>query len=102
MIGHMVYFTLNDSSPGKALELVAACRKYLSGHPGEAFFAAGTRAADFARDVNEVDWDVSLHIVFRTKADHDHYQDAPRHQQFIAENKANWQRVRVFDSELAG
>ena len=102
MIGHMVYFTLHDNSPAKTREMVAACEKYLRGHPGEVFFAAGVRAPDFVREVNVVDWDVALHVVFRTKADHDRYQDAPRHQQFIAENKPNWKRVRVFDSELAG
>jgi hypothetical protein len=100
MIGHMVYFTLHDNSPAKAREMVAACENYLSKHPGEAFFAAGVRATAFVRDVNVQDWDVSLHIVFETKADHDRYQDAPRHEQFIAENKANWKQVRVFDSEV--
>jgi hypothetical protein len=101
MIGHMVYFTLHDNSPAKAREMVSACQKYLSGHPGEVFFAAGLRATAFSRDVNVQDWDVALHIVFQTKADHDAYQDAPRHLQFIEENKANWKQVRVFDSELA-
>ena len=28
----------------------------------------------------------------------DRYQAAARHQQFIEENKANWLKVRVFDS----
>jgi hypothetical protein len=100
MIGHMVYFTLKDNSPAKARELVGACEKYLMDHPGEVFFAAGVRAAEFTRDVNVQDWDVALHIVFRTKAEHDAYQDAPRHQEFIEENKANWKQVRVFDSEV--
>lgn len=100
MIGHMVYFTLHDNSPAKVRDMVAACEKYLSDHPGSVFFAAGSRATAFTRDVNVQDWDVALHIVFKTAADHDVYQDAPRHQQFIAENKANWKLVRVFDSEL--
>jgi 2-hydroxychromene-2-carboxylate isomerase len=100
MIGHMVYFTLKDNSTAKAREMVTACETYLTGHPGEVFFAAGVRATDFARDVNVVDWDVALHIAFNTKADHDAYQHAPRHNQFIEENKANWKQVRVFDSEV--
>jgi hypothetical protein len=29
---------------------------------------------------------------------HDHYQEHPRHKQFIAEQQKNWKRVRVFDS----
>ena len=101
MIGHMVYFTLNDNSDAKVKELVGACEKYLSKHPGETFFAAGSRAKEFAREVNVQDWDVALHIVFRSKADHDRYQDAARHKQFIEENRANWKQVRVFDSQFA-
>ncbi len=100
MIGHMVYFTLKDNSPAKARELVLACETLLTKHPGEKFFGTGTRAKSLARDVNVQDWDVALHIVFETKADHDRYQDAPRHKQFIDENVANWKQVRVFDSEV--
>jgi hypothetical protein len=102
MIGHMVYFTLNDNAPAKVQSLVDACNKYLSKHPGEVFYAAGPRGKAFARDVNVQDWDVGLHLVFKTKADHDKYATAPRHLQFIEENKATWKQVRVFDSELSG
>jgi hypothetical protein len=101
MIGHMVYFQLTDNSPENVRKLVDACDKQLSGHPGEAFYSAGPRAKEFNRPVNDQDWDVALHIVFQTKADHDRYQEAPRHLQFIEENKANWKKVRVFDSQLA-
>jgi Stress responsive A/B Barrel Domain len=101
MIGHMVYFTLADNSPAKVQALVAACDKYLSKHPGEVYYAAGPRAKEFTRDVNDQDWDVALHLVFKTKADHDKYQDAARHKQFIDENRAGWKKVRVFDSLLA-
>lgn len=98
LLAHDVYFTLKDNSPAAKDRLVAACKKYLSGHPGEVFFAVGTRALDLKREVNDQEFDVALHIVFRTQADHDRYQQAERHQQFIAENRDNWKRVRVFDS----
>ena len=75
--------------------LLAACRKYLVDHPGMVSFACGTLAVDHVRDVNDRDWDVGLHIVFTDKAAHDQYQDAPRHHQFVAESKPNWQRARV-------
>ena len=58
--------------------LLAACRKYLVDHPGIVSFACGTLAVDHAREVNDRDWDVGLHIVFTDKAAHDQYQDAPR------------------------
>src|SRR5262249_29738972 len=98
LISHDVYFSLKDNSPAAQEELVAACKKYLSGHPGEVFFAAGTLAKEFDRPVNDRDFDVALHIVFKDKAAHDQYQDAARHKQFIEENKENWKKVRVFDS----
>jgi hypothetical protein len=101
MIGHMVYFALKDNSPAAKDKLVAACKKYLSKHPGEVYFGAGTLVDDLNRPVNDRDWDVALHIVFADRKAHDQYQDAKRHQQFIDENKDNWKKVRVFDSQVA-
>jgi hypothetical protein len=98
MVAHMVYFDLKDSSAAARAKLVSDCHKYLRKHPGVVFFAAGTMADDFNRDVNVRDFHVSLHLVFKTKADHDRYSTAPAHLQFIKENSANWARVRVFDS----
>jgi hypothetical protein len=93
-----VYFTLNQSTPEAKKKMVEACKKYLAKHPGEVFFAAGTRVEDLKREVNDQDFDVALHIVFQDRASHDKYQDAPRHKQFIEENQAGWKKVRVFDS----
>lgn len=98
MLSHDVYFSLKDNSPAAKKKLVDACKKYLSGHEGEVFFAAGTLAESLKRDVNDLQFDVALHIVFKDIAAHDKYQDAKRHQQFIDENKDNWKKVRVFDS----
>lgn len=98
LLSHDVYFTLKDNSVDARNKLVVACKKYLSHHPGEVFFAAGTRAEEFDREINDRDFDVALHIVFKDKAAHNKYQDAERHKQFIAENKDNWKKVRVFDS----
>jgi hypothetical protein len=98
MVGHMVYFQLNDSTPANQQRLVDACKKYLTNHPGQVFFGVGLRGEAFARPVNDREWDVGLHIIFQTKADHDRYQDSERHVRFVAENKANWKKVRVFDA----
>jgi hypothetical protein len=98
VLAHDVYFTLKDASPASTQALVAACRKYLSGHEGAVFFAVGTRAGGMKRDVNDQAYDVSLHVYFRDEAAHDVYQGHARHKQFITENEANWKKVRVFDS----
>jgi hypothetical protein len=98
LLAHNVYFTLKDRSPAARQRLLEACRKYLSGHPGTVFFAAGTLAEGLNRPVNDRDFDVALHVIFRAQAAHDAYQVAATHQQFIRENQDNWARVRVFDS----
>lgn len=98
-LAHCVFFTLDEASPTARQRLIAACQRYLTGHPGEVSFSVGT-VSDLARSVNELDFDVALHIVFESRAAHDAYQIAPRHLQFIEENKADWKKVRVFDSNL--
>ena len=101
MLGHMVYFTLRDRSPAAVQKLLADCRQYLTDHPGTVFFAAGTLVPDLRRPVNQTDFDVALQVVFESRAAHDAYQAAPRHLQFIEENKANWAQVRVFDADVS-
>lgn len=99
MVVHNVYFSLKDNSPEAKQKLVAACRKYLTDHPGTVFFAAGVLSEELNRPVNDRDFDVGLHIVFKNKAAHDKYQDDPRHIKFIEEMRDNWKKVRVFDSD---
>jgi hypothetical protein len=99
-IGHMVFFQLKDNSPAARQKLVDACKKYLKEHDGVVYFSAGAIAEEFKRDVNDRDFDVALHLVFKNKASHDKYATAKTHLQFIEENKANWKKVRVFDSEI--
>jgi len=98
LLAHNVYFSLNDNSDAARENLITACRKYLSGHPGTVFFAAGALAKDLDRPVNDRDFDVALHVVFDSRESHDRYQKDGRHLKFIEENTANWKKVRVFDS----
>jgi hypothetical protein len=98
VLAHDVYFTLNDASAEARARLVAACKKYLSGHEGTVHFSAGTLAAELQRPVNDRDFDVALHVHFKDRAAHDKYQEHPRHKQFIEEEQKNWKKVRVFDS----
>jgi hypothetical protein len=97
-LAHMVYFKLKDSSEASRSKLVAACKKYLSRHEGTVYFSVGVVAEDLAREVNDRDFDVALHVVFENKEAHDQYQTHERHVKFIEENKDTWAKVRVFDS----
>lgn len=94
---HMVYFKLRDNSRDACEKLVSACKQHLTDHPGTLFFAAGV-LADTKREVNDRGFDVALNLIFADKAAHDAYQVATRHDTFIAENKSNWEQVRVFDA----
>jgi hypothetical protein len=97
---HVVYFTLHDKSPEKIDGLVVACHQYLRDHPGVLRCETGTLNGDLKRPVNDHDYQVSLHVTFDSRQSHDAYQTAPRHLQFIEEQRGNWARVRVFDSDL--
>jgi hypothetical protein len=99
MLAHNVYFSLNQNSDAAREKLVAACKKYLSGHPETISFAIGVMAKDLNRAVNDQGFDVSLHVVFVNKAAHDEYQNSERHLKFVEEGKDKWTR-RVFDSYL--
>jgi hypothetical protein len=100
MLSHDVYFSLKDNSPQSKQKFIAACKKYLTGHPGTAGFSVGALADDMKRDVNDRDFDVALHFVFKNKAAHDQYSQTERHQKFIEETQDNWKKVRVFDAYL--
>jgi hypothetical protein len=100
MLAHNVYFTLNDNSAAAIESLIAACKKFLRGHSGTVFFAVGTLIPELDRPINDRDFDVALQVVFENLAAHDEYQKDDRHLAFIAENKANWKKVRVFDANV--
>ena len=102
MFGHCVYFTLKDKSQPAASALVDGCHKYLAPIGDIVFFAAGTRAQEMQRPVNDRDFDVALHVVFTDQAAHDAYQMHEDHAAFIQKYSANWEKVRVFDAQVTG
>lgn len=99
MLTHSVFFTLKDPSAAACQALVAECHRWLSGHPGVRCLTVGTLASQYERPVNDRAFHVALTLVFETAAAHDAYQVSERHQAFIAANRVNWDKVRVFDAE---
>ena len=97
-LAHMVYFTLRDRQSKAQSAFVVECHKYLSDHPGTIHFSVGPRATAYDRPVNDSDYDVAVHVVFASEADHQRYQVSERHKQFLAEQSENWSQVRIFDS----
>jgi hypothetical protein len=101
-MAHIVFFKLKDSSQDAKVRLMKACEEYLAGHKGTVHFSVGVRAEDMDREVNDLDFDIALHLVFRTQADHDRYQADERHLKFVEEYGDSWSNVRVFDSYING
>ena len=97
MFVHAVYFWIKSDAPAEAQEqLLSDCHTLLGKIPGLAFFDAG-RPAMTPREVVDNSYSVGLLTVFADVAAHDVYQAHPLHLEFIARNKANWQRVQVYD-----
>lgn len=99
-LAHMVFFTLKDHSKESRDAFVASCHKYLANHEGVRYFSIGEIAQDVEEPVSVRDFDVALHLVFENKAAEFTYQKSERHTQFVAENKAKFEKVRVFDSYI--
>ena len=102
MIAHNVYFTLRDDSAAARADFASSCAEYLGDVPGIVYFATGTRAEQYQREVNDLEFHVGLHVMLQDRAAHDAYQVHERHLAFIEANQAKWATVRVFDSEVEG
>ena len=100
MHAHNVFFALIDNSPEKIEQMIAAGHQYLAVIPGIRSFACGARETRLARDVNDLDFDVSVHILFESKEAHDAYQVADSHNEYVARNEANWAKARAFDTAV--
>lgn len=61
------------------------------------YFALGTPAGT-PREVVDNSYDYALITHFADKAGHDSYQEDPIHLEFIANCKAYWTRVLVYDA----
>jgi hypothetical protein len=101
-MAHTVFFTLKEPTPENIERCTSACHQYLANHDGILYFACGSRAAEYSREVNDTDFHVSLHLLFQSSRAHDIYQDHPEHKKFIDECKPLWAKVRVFDDYVEG
>ncbi len=97
MFTHVVLFWLNAGSPATARSsLVADCLALLGKIHGVKFISAGHPAMT-PREVVDNSYDVGLCVILENSAAHDVYQTHPLHLEFIARNKAHWDRIRVMD-----
>jgi len=97
MFIHTVYFWLKDGTPESAkTKLIADCYKYLKAVPTTKQLWAGPPAMT-PRDVVDNSYAVGLTVILDDDAGHEIYQKHELHLEFIAQNKAHWARVQVYD-----
>ena len=99
-LAHMVFFSLKDHSKDSREAFAASCEKYLKNIEGSVYFSVGIIAEDVDEPPSVKDWDVALHVVFQDKETKAKYLEHPQHKQFVAANREQFAKVRVFDSYL--
>ena len=97
---HSTYFRLKDRSQTSCETYVAACTRYLSISKGIIGFWVGQLGEDFRRPVNDLNFDVAMHIAFENFAAWAAYNDDPNHKQFVQAVGSLAESRRVFDIYL--
>jgi hypothetical protein len=97
MFVHVVLFWMKPGAPAGAREqLKTDCETYLGKIPTVRQVWAGHPAMT-PREVVDNSYDVGLCVVLDDATAHDEYQVHDLHKQFIERNKANWDRVQIYD-----
>jgi hypothetical protein len=97
MFVHSVYFWLKPSPNESARDqLIADCNTLLAKIPVARHVWAGTPAMT-PREVVDNSYHAALTVILDDAAAHDEYQVHPLHKEFVARNKANFDRIRVYD-----
>ena len=99
MLVHTVFFWLRgDLSEADRAEFRAGVES-LRGIEAASAVYIGTPAATGERPVIDASYDVCLTVLLPDVPAHDIYQEHPIHLTFIAQNKAKWTRVLVYDAD---
>ncbi|MGN6725934.1 MAG: Dabb family protein [Tepidisphaeraceae bacterium] len=97
MFIHVVFFWMKpEATPAQHEQLRSDAKSLLSQIPGVTLLDGG-RPAMTPREVVDNSYHIGLLVMFADSAAHDVYQTHPLHLQFIERNKANWQRVQIYD-----
>ena len=98
LLAHDVFITLQDDSVEACEALAQDCRDSLSDIPSVLELDAGVRAPSQTREVNDIEYDVVLHVTFADVEGLEAYIVHPDHEAFVERMLPNVAAVRVFDS----
>jgi hypothetical protein len=100
MLVHNVYFKFTEASTEADIQSCADDARNILGkiETVKALYI-GSPADTEVRPVSVRDFDLNLTVLFESLEDHKVYQVHPLHDDFIANNKANWGSVSVYDAD---
>lgn len=98
MLVHAVRFWLLPDLSAERRAAFRAGLESLRAIPTVRQLHIGTPAPVPPRPVVETDYSYALTVLFDDVAGHDIYQAHPVHQAFVANHKADWTKVAVFDA----
>lgn len=102
MFVHSVFFWKKEgATPAQVEQLAADCHSLLARIPGVVRLWAGPPAMT-PRAVVDNSYAVGLTVILTDSAAHEVYQTHPLHLEFIARNKAAWERVQIYDYHSEG
>lgn len=99
MLVHSVFFWLRTDLTAEERADFRAGVETLQDIEAATQVFVGTPAATGDRPVVDKSYDVGLTVIVPDVAAHDMYQDHPIHLKFIADHKAKWTQVKVYDVE---
>ena len=100
MLVHTVFFNFTEASSEADIQSCADDARNLLGKIETVkSLYIGSPADTEVRPVSVRDFDLSLTVIFDSISDHDVYQVHPLHDDFIANNKDKWAKVRVHDAD---
>lgn len=97
MLVHSVFFTLKEGLTDEQKAAFIDQVKTLGDIDTVKSIHIGTPAATPDRPVIQKNYDVGLTVIFDSIAEHDVYQDAQIHLDFIENNKDLWESVVIYD-----
>ena len=97
MLVHSVFFTLKEGTSDDQKAAFIEQVKTLGSIDTVKSIHVGTPAATPDRPVIQKNYDVGLTVSFDSIDEHDVYQDAQAHLDFIENNKDLWESVVIYD-----
>lgn len=96
---HSVYFYCKKVNPERLEEMRKAIMRDLASIKTVQTLYAGAPLG-MERDVVDNDYDLSLHAIFRDREALNDYLTDEDHLEFLKNFKKDWEKIRVFDTNL--